>query len=128
MKAKATANAARASKAQKRSVMKAKRVSKIARGRMAKVLVLRGRKERTVGGLRQDALIKNFRGKVVSKRASAHGKRMYRHIEPWSISVTQARQSLHVTGFVAVNGRSLAGKALYVKSKALYSVNAASIS
>merc|ERR1711920_272726 len=43
----------------------------IVRGRMAKALVLRGRFEKTSGGLRADGLMKNKRGKVVSKRKSA---------------------------------------------------------
>mmetsp|Transcript_25056 Transcript_25056/g.48008 ORF Transcript_25056/g.48008 Transcript_25056/m.48008 type:complete len:93 (+) Transcript_25056:87-365(+) len=59
----------------KQRVMKAKRVSKIARGRMAKALVLRGKHEKTAGGLRADGLMKNKRGKVVSKRQSAQNAR-----------------------------------------------------
>merc|ERR1719321_441128 len=99
--------------------MKSKRVSKVARGRFAKALVLRGSKEKTSGGLRRDALMKNKRGKVVSKRASANGKRRYKNIESWTEGVMAARSALRVTGFVAVNGKSLVGKALYVKAKAL---------
>merc|ERR1711972_1197643 len=99
--------------------MKAKRVSKIARGRLARALVLRGSKEKTVGGLTRDALIKNKRGKIVSKRASAAGKRCYRNIEAWVESVVAARKALQMQGFVAINGKTVQGKALYVKSKAL---------
>merc|ERR1719262_1053812 len=99
--------------------MKSKRVSKVAKGRFAKALVLRGSKERTVGGLRKDALMKNKRGKVVSKRASAAGKRRYAQIEGWTEGVVAARSALRVTGFVAINGKSLVGKALYVKAKAI---------
>merc|ERR1739847_214888 len=57
--------------------MKKKTVSKIAKGRFAKVLVFRGTKVKTVGGLTSEMLIKNKRGKVVSKRKSAAGKRCY---------------------------------------------------
>merc|ERR1719392_98280 len=115
---------AKAMKARKRAgrggqVKKSKRVSKIARGRFAKVLVLRGSKEKTSGGLRCDALMKNKRGKVVSKRASANGKRRYKNIESWTEGVMAARSALRLTGFVAINGKSLMGKALYVKAKAL---------
>merc|ERR1719359_649496 len=98
--------------------MKAKRVSKVAKGRFAKALVLNGKKEKTVGGL-----MKNKRVKVVSKRAAAAGKRRYKNIESWVESVVGARKALNVTGFVAVNGSSLQGKALYVKSKALYTAS-----
>merc|ERR1712072_1324233 len=99
--------------------MKAKRVSKVGKGRLAKALVLRGSKEKTVGGLTRDALMRNKRGKVVSKKASAVGKQRFRNIETWVSSVVAARKALQVTGFVAINGKSLQGKALYVKSKAL---------
>merc|ERR1719379_857379 len=99
--------------------MKAKRVSKVAKGRLAKALVLRGTKEKTVGGLTKDSLMRNKRGKIVSKKASAIGKQRFRNIESWVSSVVAARKALQVTGFVAINGKSLQGKALYVKSKAL---------
>merc|ERR1719152_397433 len=102
-----------------RKVVKAKRVSKIAKGRFARALVLRGSKEKTVGGLRRDALTKNRRGKVVSKRASAQGKRRYVQIEDWVEAHMAARAALHVTGFVAINGKTLQGKALYAKAKSL---------
>merc|ERR1712159_740838 len=97
--------------------MKKKSVSKIARGRFAKVLVFRGTKAKTVGGLTTDMLIKNKRGKVVSKRKSAAGKRCYGNIEPWTRAFMAARKALHVQGFHAVNGKSLQGKALYFKAK-----------
>eukprot|EP00927_Polykrikos_kofoidii_P045738 TRINITY_DN3981_c0_g3_i1.p1 TRINITY_DN3981_c0_g3~~TRINITY_DN3981_c0_g3_i1.p1 ORF type:complete len:179 (+),score=33.75 TRINITY_DN3981_c0_g3_i1:67-537(+) len=96
-----------------------KRGSKIARGRLARSLVLRGKKEKTVGGLTSNDLVKNKRGKVVSKRASAVAKIRYRNIEPWLMSFMEARRALQVQGFVAINGKTLQGKALYVKSKAL---------
>merc|ERR1719226_187213 len=99
--------------------MKAKRSSKVAKGRMAKALVFRGSKEKTTGGLKKESLMKNKRGKVVSKRASALGKRRYRQIEAWVDSVMEARKALHVSGFVAINGKTLQGKALYVKTRAL---------
>merc|ERR1719408_728817 len=49
--------------------MKKKSVSKIAKGRYAKVLVFRGSKEKTVGGLSASSLTKNKYGRVVSKIA-----------------------------------------------------------
>merc|ERR1719265_1372242 len=99
--------------------MKAKRVSKVARGKMAKALVFRGSKERTSGGLKSDSLMRNKRGRIVSKRASANGKRRYRAIEFWTDAVMMAREALHLRGLVAINGKSLSGKALYVKAKSL---------
>jgi len=95
------------------------RGSKIAKGRMAKALVFRGAKEKTSGGLHRDALMRNKRGKIVSKRAAAHGKRAFRNIETWLECVMGARAALHVTGFLAINGKTLQGKALYVKARSL---------
>merc|ERR1712146_388179 len=48
--------------------MKKKAVSKIAKGRFAKVVVFRGSKAKTSGGLTSSDLIKNSRGKIVSKK------------------------------------------------------------
>eukprot|EP00811_Abedinium_folium_P007407 NODE_16837_length_974_cov_18.623377.p2 GENE.NODE_16837_length_974_cov_18.623377~~NODE_16837_length_974_cov_18.623377.p2 ORF type:complete len:127 (+),score=24.33 NODE_16837_length_974_cov_18.623377:101-481(+) len=94
--------------------------SMIARGKFAKVLVFRGIKLKTVGGVTRDGLMKNKRGKVVSKRQSAHGRRMFtKNCADWLDAFMAAREALHVTGFIAINSTSLLGKALYVKAKAL---------
>merc|ERR1711907_552562 len=86
---------------------------------MGKAIVFRGSKQKTASGLTRDLLMRNKRGKVVSKKSNASGKRAFRNIQDWVSSVVAARKALQVTGFVAVNGRSLQGKALYVKSKVL---------
>merc|ERR1712187_174239 len=93
-------------------VMKAKRVSKIARGRFAKALVLRGSKAKTASGLTADMLMKNKRGKIVSKRQSASGALRYARIESWVEAHMKARQALKIEGFVPINGRSVQGKAI----------------
>merc|ERR1719399_389918 len=59
-------------------VMKKKSVSKVAKGVMAKAMVLRGSKAKTVGGLTAKDLTKNKFGKIVSKKKSALGKK-----SPW---------------------------------------------
>merc|ERR1712224_207448 len=102
-----------------RKVMKKKKISKIARGRLAKVQVFRGSKEKTVGGLTKDSLMRNKRGKVVSKRQHARGKRAFKNLETWHEAFMEAREVLFVKGFHAINGKSLQGKALYLKTKAL---------
>merc|ERR1719326_1699452 len=109
-------------KVKKTMAMKAlsKSKSKIARGRYAKAMVMRGTKIKTSGGLTKDLLMRNKRGKIVSKKASAHGQRAFKFIETWVDSVIEARTALHSRGFVAINGKTLAGKALYVKAKALH--------
>merc|ERR1719171_1878632 len=104
--------------------MKAKRVSKVVCGKYARSVVFRGSKERTKSGLTRDMLMKNKRGKVVSKRASAAGKRRFHQIKTWMEAFMKARSSLNLKGFVAINGQSLVGKALYVKTKALHGVSA----
>ena len=100
--------------------MKAKRVSKIAKGKYQRAQVLRGTKEKTASGLTKDKLFKNKRGKIVSRKASAAGKKRYSAIKMWAESVAAARKALNLKGFVAVNGPKPEGKALYAKAKAIY--------
>merc|ERR1719405_186444 len=88
--------------------MKKKSVSKIARGRMAYAMVLRGSKAKTVGGLTAKDLTKNKNGKIVSKKASAKGK-----THPWIIAVKKARAALKIKGFSAIKK----GTPLYKKAK-----------
>merc|ERR1719409_1419820 len=113
----AAMKAMKAAKAMK--AMKAKRISKIAKGKLSKAMVFRGSKERTVSGLNKAALLKNKRGKVVSKKQKAAGKRAYKHIQSWTNAVKAARKELKVRVFVAVNGKTQQGKAIYVKAKAI---------
>merc|ERR1711998_798537 len=77
MKKKAAMKAMKAMKVMKKKeamkamkAMKKKRVSKMAKGRYAKALVLRGTKEKTVGRLTAKDLFKNKRGRIVSKKRS----------------------------------------------------------
>merc|ERR1711975_194329 len=108
------AKAMKAMKAMKAAAMKAmkkKTVSKIATGRMRKVMVLRGSKAKTVGGLKASDLIKNKNGKVVSKKLSAKGKK-----SPWMAAVKKARAALKIKGFVAIKK----GSPLYLKAKEFY--------
>merc|ERR1712241_1315951 len=117
MKAKATSM--KAMKAMK--VMKAKRVSVIAKGKRARASVFNGRKEKTVGGMTKANLVKNKKGKIVSKAASMRAKRNYANSGPKARSdaCKAARKALGLTGFVAIGGKSATGKALYAKAKAL---------
>merc|ERR1711879_190719 len=101
--------------------MKAKRVTKTAKGRYAKAIVLRGGKEKTSSGLTAGMLMRNKRGKITSKKAHAQGLKSFSNIRGWFEAVQAARKALQVTGFVAINGKTAQGKALYAKAKALYS-------
>merc|ERR1712217_208103 len=117
MKAATKAKVMEAMKAMK--AMKSKKVSAIARGKRARSAVFTGKKAKTVSGLTKDSLIKNKRGKIVSKKAAARGKANYATIKKWVDAVKQARKALGVTGFCAVGGKTAQGKALYAKTKAL---------
>merc|ERR1739848_660807 len=90
---------AKAMKAMK--AMKKKTVSKIGRGRYAK----------TIGGLTSKDLFKNKRGRIVSKKMSAKGKK-----SPWIAAVQKARKALKITGFSAIKK----GTPLYAKAKEFY--------
>merc|ERR1711967_58058 len=91
--------------------MKKKSVSKIAKGIMAKAMVLRGSKAKTVGGLTAKDLTRNKAGKIVSKKKLALGKK-----SPWMQACSKARKALKLTGFVAIKK----GSPLYVKAKEFY--------
>merc|ERR1711868_337824 len=109
MKKKAAMKAMKVMK--KKAAMKAMKVSKIAHGQMAKAMVLRGSKEKTVGGLTAKDLTKNKFGKIVSKKRSAFAKK-----SPWIQAVAKARKALKITGFAAVKK----GTPLYAKAKEFY--------
>merc|ERR1719428_2194604 len=96
--------------------MKKKAVSKIAKGRFARAVVFRGSKVKTVGGLKQTDLVKNSRGKIVSKKASASGKKKYASIKGWISAVQKARKALGAKGFVPIKK----GSPLYNKAKEFY--------
>merc|ERR1712061_423534 len=101
--------------------MKAKKVSVVARGKGAKARVFSGRKQKTGSGLTKDKLMRNKLGKVVSKKRSAHAKKQWlkNGLKAWADAVKRARKELGLTGFVAIGGKSAAGKALYAKAKSL---------
>merc|ERR1719185_17014 len=91
--------------------MKKKSVSKIATGSRAKSMVLRGSKEKTVGGLTAKDLCKSKYGKIVGKKSSARSKK-----SPWIQAIAKARKALKITGFSAIKK----GTPLYAKAKELY--------
>merc|ERR1719476_670783 len=94
--------------------MKAKKVSIVARGKLAKVQVLRGTKQHTAGGLKASDLVKNKHGRVVSKKMHALSKK--RAAGGWIAACNAARKALGIKGFCAIKK----GSPLYVKAKALY--------
>lgn len=92
-------------------VMKAmKRVSKIARGKKAKAEVWRGKKEKTVKGLRKEDLLKSKSRKIVSARKSKAGTR-----SKWARAIVHARAIKGYTGFRPIKK----GTSFYAKAKEL---------
>merc|ERR1719251_705127 len=108
--------------AMKTGAKEAMKASKIAKGKRSKSAVFRGSKEKTVGGLTKDKLMKNKLGKVVSKAKSAFRKKAYvgSKFEAWIKAVMAARKALGLKGLVIVNGPTAQGKALYAKAKSIY--------
>merc|ERR1719223_247604 len=98
--------AMKAAKAPMRRMKRAKKVSKVGR----KWQVLKGTKVKTVGGLNKTDLTKNKAGKVVSKKASAAGKR-----NKWIIAANKARKALGIKGFAVIGGNTAQGKAYLAK-------------
>merc|ERR1711898_60462 len=96
--------------------MKKKAVSKIAKGTRAKSVVFRGTKAKTYTGLTKNDLTLNKRGKIVSKKKLAAGKKNFAHIKGWTVAVQKARKALGVKGFFAIKK----GTPLYIKAKEFY--------
>merc|ERR1719384_1126873 len=92
-------------------VMKAMKAMKKISARLSKRHVFAGKAAKSTGGLTKDQLVKNKRGKIVSKAKAAKGKK-----SPWIAAVQAAKKALKLTGFVAIKK----GSPLYVKAKALY--------
>merc|ERR1712157_457531 len=90
-----------------KKVMKAKRVSVIAKGKMARAAVFNGSKSKT--------------GRIVSKARSQIAKKAFANsgLKKWADAVKAARKALNLKGFVAIGGKSATGKALYAKAKTL---------
>ena len=112
---------ATAMKAMKAMRVKKKTVSKIAKGKGAKFAVFKGKKEKTASGQRKEDLIPNKRGRIVSKKTSEKSKKIYeKYLSSWNVALHKAREELGIKGFCAVNGNTVQGKALYVRTKAIW--------
>merc|ERR1712232_1243967 len=96
--------------------MKAKKVSVIAKGKHMRSVVFHGSKTKTSSGLTKGDLMKNKRGKIVTKASNIAGKKAYKHIASWTVALKKARSELKVKGFVACKK----GSPLYRKAKEFY--------
>merc|ERR1712050_40773 len=104
-----------------KKAMKAKRVSKVAKGKLARAVVFRGGKEKTASGTTKDMLTKNKEGRIVSKKRSALAKKRYASgLGKWTKAVQAAKKALGIKGFAIIGGKTAQGKALHAKAKALY--------
>ena len=91
--------------AKKKSMaMRKKAMKKTAKAYKTKAGALRavftGKIMKSKGGLKKEALYKNKNGRIVSKKASAKGKK-----SKWILAVTKARSALKVKGFAPVGGK-----------------------
>merc|ERR1712151_420416 len=80
----------------------------------SKSQVFKGTKIRTKSGIKQSDLMKNKRGKIVTKRSNARGLKRYKNIENWVDACKKAYIELGFTGFVAIKK----GSDFYNKAKA----------
>merc|ERR1719224_166150 len=101
-------------KAMKKRVMKksAKSYKTVAGAARA---VWSGKIATTKGGLKKNQLMKSKRGKIVSAKKSAAGKK-----NKWIQAVNAARKALSVKGFQVIGGKSAKGQALLKKARSLY--------
>merc|ERR1740121_1738872 len=117
-------NSMKAKKSMKKGGMRKKAMKKsvIARGRGAKARVFRGIKAKTQGGLKKTDLVKNKRGKIVSRKQSEASKKTFRKngLDKFAAAVKSARKALGIKGFVPIGGKTSRGQALLKKARSIY--------
>merc|ERR1719335_217159 len=87
----------------------------------ARRAVFSGKLMKSKGGLKKEAFTKSKTGNIVSKKASANGKKIYaKYLLKWNKAVAAARKAMGVKGFQAVGGKSAKGQALLKKARSLY--------
>merc|ERR1712109_424011 len=88
----------------RRRVVRRRRKARKVSVRGSKSQVFRGTKQKTKSsGQTKAMLMKNKRGKIVSKKSHANGKRVYKKngLAKWTKAFMQARKNLGIKGFVA---------------------------
>merc|ERR1711904_421401 len=91
--------------------MKAMKAMKKLKPATYKRKVFAGKMAKTLTGLSKGDLVKNKRGKIVSKKQMARGQK-----NPWIIAVNKARAALKVKGLAIIKK----GTPLYAKAKEFY--------
>lgn len=80
--------------------------------------VFKGSEHATKGGLTQGDLVKNKRGRIVSKARSEKAKKKTSpRLEAWRDAVAKAKKALHLEGFQAIRK----GTPLYEKAHEYFS-------
>merc|ERR1712217_251039 len=88
----------------RRRVVRRRRKARKVSIKGSKIQVFRGTKQKTKSsGQTKTMLMKNKRGKIVSKKAHAKGLRTYKKngLAKWTKAFMQARKNLKIKGFVA---------------------------
>merc|ERR1711904_259738 len=93
------------------AAMKAMKAMKKLKAYTQKRYAFKGKLSKTSTGLTKADLVKNKRGKIVSKKKLAFGQK-----SPWIAAVQKARAELKIKGFSVIKK----GTPLYNKAKALY--------
>merc|ERR1719203_2690655 len=90
-----------------KAMKKVKKVSIVAKGKLAKVAVFKGKKVKTVGGLTKATLTKSKSGKIVSKAASARGKKAWASsaLKKWGMRASRHAKLWGSRAFVQWVGR-----------------------
>merc|ERR1719517_106797 len=70
--------------------------------------------------MKKSDLTKSKSGKIVSKKASANGKKAFKRISAWTAAFTKARKALNIKGFCPCGGKTKAGQALLAKTRSFY--------
>ena len=78
--------------------------------------VWNGTRQKTKSGLTKAHYMTNKRGKLVTKKEHAAGRRSFKNIRGWVNAVSKARKALGITGFCAVKK----GTPLYIKAREFY--------
>jgi hypothetical protein len=115
-------------KAMTKKAVKKKATKKKAMKKGSKRQVFKGSRAMTQGGLTKASLIKNKRGKVVSKAASVVGEKNYKNISAWTKALLEARAALvSEPTFIPCGGQTAEGKRLLAYTRFIYRSAAAKL-
>lgn len=94
--------------------------SVVAKGKRARASVFRGGKNRTASGLKKGDLKKNKRGKIVTHKSAAAGKKAFKNISKWHAATQKARKELKIKGFCPIGGKTAAGQRFLKAARSIF--------